>query len=138
QESLASIGIKVNVEKVPSANFRSVLVEKSRPMIVNNFGGWLNYPDYFFFYAYHGQDATFNGSSYKNPAMDEKIEAALASAPGEPGYEENVKEFIEIAWEEMPRVPLVQPKLSIAMQSNVSGYQYWFHRQLDFRQLQKA
>jgi peptide/nickel transport system substrate-binding protein len=47
QESLAELGITVNIEKVPSANFRSVLVEKSRPMIVNNFGGWLNYPDYF-------------------------------------------------------------------------------------------
>jgi hypothetical protein len=41
-------------------------------MIINNFGGWLNYPDYFFFYAYHGQDATFNGSSYKNPEMDKR------------------------------------------------------------------
>ena len=138
QESLAEIGVKVNIEKVPNANFRSVLVEKSRPMIVNNFGGWLNYPDYFFFYAYHGQDATFNGSSYKNPAMDALIEAALASEPGKAEYEENVKAFIAMAWQEMPRVPLVQPKLSVAMQPNISGYQYWFHRQLDFRQLQKA
>ncbi|MEM0979864.1 MAG: ABC transporter substrate-binding protein, partial [Cyanobacteria bacterium P01_H01_bin.58] len=138
QESLAEIGIKVNIEKVPGANFRSVLVEKSRPMIVNNFGGWLNYPDYFFFYAYHGQDATFNGSSYKNPEMDKSIEAALASKPGEAEYDANVKDFIKMAWEEMPRVPVVQPKLSTAMQSNISGYQYWFHRQLDFRQLAKA
>lgn len=138
QESLAELGIKVGIEKVPNANFRSVLVEKSRPMIVNNFGGWLNYPDYFFFYAYHGQDATFNGSSYQNPEMDKMIEAALASKPGEPEYAENVEGFIEMAWEEMPRVPIVQPKLSVAMQNNVSGYQYWFHRQLDFRQLEKA
>ncbi len=138
QESLAEIGIKANIEKVPNANFRSVLVEKSRPMIINNFGGWLNYPDYFFFYAYHGQDATFNGSSYKNPEMDKMIEGALASEPGKPEYDENVKGFIEMAWQEVPRVPLVQPKLSVAMQSSVSGYQYWFHRQLDFRQLQKA
>jgi len=138
QEALAELGIKVNIEKVPSANFRSVLVEKSRPMIINNFGGWLNYPDYFFFYAYHGQDATFNGSSYKNPEMDQKIEAALASEPGNKEYDENVKGFIEMAWQEVPRVPLVQPKLGIAMQPSVTGYQYWFHRQLDFRQLQKA
>lgn len=138
QESLAKIGIKANIEKVPNANFRAVLVEKSRPMIVNNFGGWLNYPDYFFFYAYHGQDATFNGSSYKNAAMDKQIETALTSEPGKPEYEESVKGFIKTAWQEMPRVPLVQPVLSTAMQPNISGYQYWFHRQLDFRQLQKA
>ena len=138
QESLAELGIIVNIEKVPGANFRSVLVEKSRPMIINNFGGWLNYPDYFFFYAYHGQDATFNGSSYKNPEMDKQIEAALASEPGKADYDENVKGFIEMAWQEMPRAPLVQPQLGIAMQPGVEGYQYWFHRQLDFRQLQKV
>ncbi|MEM9502609.1 MAG: ABC transporter substrate-binding protein [Cyanobacteria bacterium P01_E01_bin.43] len=138
QESLAELGITVNIEKVPGANFRSVLVEKSRPMIINNFGGWLNYPDYFFFYAYHGQDATFNGSSYKNPEMDKQIEAALASEPGKADYDENVKGFIEMAWQEMPRAPLVQPQLGIAMQPGVEGYQYWFHRQLDFRQLQKV
>jgi peptide/nickel transport system substrate-binding protein len=138
QESLAQIGINVTLEKVPNSNFRAVLVEKSRPMILNNFGGWLNYPDYFFFYAYHGQDATFNGSSYKNPEMDKRIEAALASEPGKPEYEESVKGFLKIAFEEMPRVPFVQPILSAAMQPNISGYQYWFHRQLDFRQLQKS
>ena len=138
QESLAELGITVNIEKVPGANFRSVLVEKSRPMIINNFGGWLNYPDYFFFYAYHGQDATFNGSSYKNPEMDKQIEAALASEPGKADYDENVKGFIEMAWQEMPRAPLVQPQLGIAMQPGIEGYQYWFHRQLDFRQLQKV
>ncbi|MEM6520897.1 MAG: ABC transporter substrate-binding protein [Cyanobacteria bacterium P01_C01_bin.70] len=138
QEALAELGITANIEKVPGANFRSVLVEKSRPMIINNFGGWLNYPDYFFFYAYHGQDATFNGSSYKNPEMDTKIEAALASEPGNKEYDDNVKGFIEMAWQEVPRAPLVQPQLGVAMQPNISGYQYWFHRQLDFRQLEKA
>ncbi len=138
QESLAQIGINVTLEKIPNSNFRAVLVEKSRPMILNNFGGWLNYPDYFFFYAYHGQDATFNGSSYKNPEMDKLIETALASEPGQPDYEASVKGFLKMAFTEMPRVPLVQPVLSAAMQPNVSGYQFWFHRQLDFRQLQKA
>ena len=138
QESLAQIGIKVTLEKVPSSNFRGVLVEKSRPMIINNFGGWLNYPDYFFFYSYHGQDATFNGASYKNIEMDKLIDAALATEPGDPVYEESVKGFLKLAFEEMPRVPTVQPVLSIAMQPNITGYQFWFHRQLDFRQLQKA
>jgi peptide/nickel transport system substrate-binding protein len=138
QEALAKIGIVAEIEKVPDANFRSVLVEKSRPIIMNDFGGWLNYPDYFFFYAYHGQDATFNGGSYKNPTMDAHIEAALASKPGDPIYEESVKSFIELAWQEVPRIPLVQPTLAVAMQPNIEGYQYWFHRQLDFRQLRKV
>ncbi len=138
QEALGQIGIKVTLDKVPSSNFRAVLVEKSRPMIINNFGGWLNFPDYFFFYAYHGQDATFNGSSYQNPEMDTLIDAALRTAPGDPAYDENVLAFITMAFEEMPRVPVVQPVLSVAMQPNIEGYQYWFHRQLDYRQIRKA
>ena len=138
QESLAELGIQVTLEKVPGANFRAVLVEKNRPMIVNNFGGWLNFPDYFFFYSYHGQNATFNGSSYQNPELDELVDAALQTGPGDPAYDESVKGFIEIAFEEMPRVPVAQPLLSVAMQPNISGYQYWFHREIDYRQIVKG
>ena len=138
QEALAKIGINATLEKVPGSNFRAVLVEKNRPMIVNNFGGWLNYPDYFFFYSYHGQNATFNGSSYENPELDKHVDAALASKPGDPAYEENVKAFLNIAFEEMPRIVVAQPYLSVAMQPSVEGYQYWFHRQLDYRQLRKV
>ncbi|MGB3294891.1 MAG: ABC transporter substrate-binding protein [Phormidesmis sp.] len=138
QESLAEIGINISLNKVPSSNFRAVLVEKSQPMIVNNFGGWLNYPDYFFFYSYHGQNATFNGSAYQNPDLDKQVDAALTSKPGDPTYEENVKGFLKIAFEDMPRIVIAQPYLSVAMQTNVEGYQYWFHRQLDYRQLKKV
>jgi len=28
-------------------------------MIVNFFSGWLDYPEYFFFWCYHGQNAVF-------------------------------------------------------------------------------
>ncbi|MEO0769793.1 MAG: ABC transporter substrate-binding protein [Cyanobacteria bacterium J06649_4] len=138
QEALAPIGINVTIEKVPSANFRGVLVEKSRPMIVNGFGGWLNYPDYFFFYSYHGQNATFNGSSYQNPELDALVDAALKAEADTPEYEENVKGFLKIAFEEMPRIVVAQPYLSVAMQPNIEGYQYWFHRQLDYRPLEKV
>jgi peptide/nickel transport system substrate-binding protein len=37
----------------------------------------------------------------------------------------------------VPRVPLYQPNLDVAMQKGITGYQYWFHRQLDFRTLAK-
>ncbi|MEO0397697.1 MAG: ABC transporter substrate-binding protein, partial [Cyanobacteria bacterium P01_A01_bin.137] len=66
------------------------------------------------------------------------VDAALATAPGDPAYDENVKGFLKIAFEEMPRIVVAQPYLSVAMQPGVSGYQYWFHRQLDYRQLKKA
>ena len=136
QEALASIGIKAVIEKIPGANWRSALLKKDLPMVVNNMGGWLNYPEYFFFWTYHGQNAVFNTMSYKNPRVDELIN--LARFETDPtAYNAQVKEFIEIAYDEIPRVPLFQPVLDVAMQKNITGYTYWFHRQLDFRQLKK-
>jgi peptide/nickel transport system substrate-binding protein len=49
-----------------------------------------------------------------------------------------VKGFVGKAWEDVPRVPLFQPFLNVAMQQSISGYRYWFHRQLDYRTLSKA
>ena len=67
QESLAQIGIKTTINKIPGANWRTELLKKEMPLIANVFGGWLNYPEYFFFWCYHGQNAVFNTMSYQNP-----------------------------------------------------------------------
>ena len=136
QESLAQIGIKTTINKIPGANWRAELLKKNLPMITNTFGGWLNYAEYFFFWCYHGQNAVFNTMSYQNPTMDALIEKARFTTG--PEYEAAVKGFVDIAFEEVPRIPLFQPLLNVAMQKNVTGYRYWFHRQLDYRQLVKG
>jgi peptide/nickel transport system substrate-binding protein len=137
QESLAKIGIKTAIEKIPGANFRNAMLQKNRPMHIASFGGWLNYPDYFFFWGYHGQNALFNTMSYQNPAMDKMIDAArFETDPMK--YQEDIKDFIHLAMDDVPRVPLYQQILIVGMQKNITGYTYWFHRQLDFRQLGKA
>ena len=137
QESLAQIGIKTTIEKVPGANWRNEISKKTLPLITNTFGGWLNYPDYFFFWCYHGQNAVFNTMSYKNPKLDAMVDASrFTSDPAE--YDRLVRGFIDLAYAEVPRIPLFQPYLNVAMQKNITGYRYWFHRQLDYRQLVKA
>ncbi|MFZ4809099.1 MAG: ABC transporter substrate-binding protein [Hyphomicrobiaceae bacterium] len=140
QESLGQIGIKTTINKVPGANWRSELLKKEMPLIVNFFSGWLDYPEYFYFWTYHGQNAVFNTMSYKDAGMDALIEAArTAAANGDgAGYEKSVKGFIDKAFVEVPRVPLYQPYLNVALQKNISGYRYWFHRQLDYRSLAKG
>src|SRR6202011_4952348 len=60
QESLGQIGIKTAINKVPGANWRSEMAKKSMPLMVNFFSGWLDYPEYFFFWCYSGQNAIFN------------------------------------------------------------------------------
>ncbi len=137
QESLASIGIKAQINKIPGATWRAALLKKDMPMIVNRFGGWLDYPEYFFFWCYHGQNAVFNTMSYKNPALDKLISTAQF-ATERSVYEGAVKEMIQIAYDEVPRVPLLQPTMDVAMRRNVDGYMYWFHLQPDYRQLSKS
>jgi peptide/nickel transport system substrate-binding protein len=137
QESLAHIGIKVTLNKVPGANWRAEFSKKTFPLLANIFGAWLAYPEYFFFWNYHGQNSIFNDMSYQNPAMDKLIDAArFESDPHK--YDEEVENFVNLSFTDVPRIPIFQPSLDVAMQKNVTGYRYWFHRQLDYRQLAKT
>ena len=138
QESLSKIGIKTKLDKIPGANWRTAaLVEKRLPMHLENFGGWLNYPDYYFFWAYKFGHL-FNSSNYKNPEIEKLVDDTLHMQVTDPMYSVNVKEMIAIAFEDVPRIPLYQPYLDSAMQRNVSGYASWFHRQLDVRSISKG
>jgi peptide/nickel transport system substrate-binding protein len=140
QESLAQIGIKTTINKVPGANWRTELNKKTLPLYTNVFSGWLDYPEYFFIWCYHGQNSVFNTMSYQSKDMDQFIEGARdAAAVGETAeYDKNVRSFVDLAFADMPRVPLFQPYVNVAMQKNISGYQYWFHRRLDYRALAKG
>jgi peptide/nickel transport system substrate-binding protein len=140
QESLAQIGIKTTINKIPGANWRNELLKKNLPLIANVFSGWLDYPEYFFFWCYHGQNAVFNTMSYQNKEMDALIDGArTAAANGDTlSYDKDVKGFVEKAFVEVPRIPLYQPYLNVAMQKNITGYRYWFHRRLDYRYLAKG
>ena len=108
--------------------------------VLNFFSGWLDYPEYFFFWCYYGQNSIFNTPSYVNADMDALIDGARAAAAigDKEKYDKDVKGFISMAYNDMPRIPLFQPYVNVAMQKNISGYAYWFHRQLDYRALVKA
>jgi peptide/nickel transport system substrate-binding protein len=140
QEGLAQIGIKAEINKIPGANWRTELNKKVLPLYTNVFSGWLDYPEYFFIWCYHGRNSIFNTMSYQSPAMDAFIDGAGAAASkgDTAAYERNVKGFVDLAFTDIPRIPLYQPFSNVAMQKNVSGYQYWFHRRLDYRALVKA
>jgi len=140
QESLGHIGITTTINKVPGSNWRSEMAKKSMPMMVNFFSGWLDYPEYFFFWCYSGQNAIFNTPSYVNPNMDALINGARAAAAvnDKDKYATNVEGFISLAYHDVPRVPLFQPYLNVATQKDISGYTYWFHRQVDYRSIVKT
>ncbi len=140
QESLNQVGIKATINKIPGANFRTELNKKVLPLYTNVFSGWLDYPEYFFIWCYHGKNSIFNTMSYQSKEMDAMIDGAVdAAAIGDKAkYEKDVKGFVDLAFADLPRIPLYQPYSNVAMQKNISGYQYWFHRRLDYRALAKG
>ncbi len=140
QEGLGQIGIKTTINKIPGSNFRTELNKKVLPLYLNVFSGWLDYPEYFFIWCYHGKNSIFNTMSYQSKQMDAMIDGAVdAAAIGDKAtYDKDVKGFVDLAFSDLPRIPLFQPYSNVAMQKNISGYQYWFHRRLDYRALAKS
>ncbi|WP_372958398.1 ABC transporter substrate-binding protein [Marinobacter sp.] len=138
QRGLEKIGIRASIEKIPGANWRTIaLVDKKLPLHLENFGGWLNTPDYYFFWAYI-KGNLFNSYNYDNPEMAKLVDDTLDMAMDHPDYEPNVRRMIELAFDDIPRIPLWQPTLNVAFNDKVEGYEYWFHRQMDIRALEPA
>lgn len=132
RSSLKKINIDVEIIRIAADQWHAEIGKKYMPMAINDFGGWLNYPEYFFFWNYHSNNSIFNISSYQNKEMDKYIETARWTYDKDE-YEKNVKAFVKKAIEDVPRIPLFQEELVCAMQKNIEGYVYWVHRTLDFR-----
>jgi len=134
QEAVAKIGIKTTIDKIPGANWRTAsLVDKKLPFHLENFGGWLNTPDYYFFWAYQ-KDHLFNSSNYYNEEVETLTDETLHMPMDDPAYAAKIKRMFEIAFEDLPRIPLYQPALNVAV-NGAAGYEFWFHRQLDIRSI---
>ena len=76
--------------------------------------------------------------SYQNAEMDKLIDAARFETDPDEVPERSSRASSTCPSTEVPRIPLFQPYLDVAMQKSIVGYQYWFHRQLDFRQISKG
>ena len=46
----------MTLEKVPGSNWFAQMASKTMPMVIAEFYGWLDYPDYFFFWTYRRQE----------------------------------------------------------------------------------
>jgi peptide/nickel transport system substrate-binding protein len=135
-ESLAQIGVKVTLDKISGSNWRASFSNRKLPLLTNLFAGWIDYPNYYFEMGF-GRTSIFNSGDYDNPSMMEMVrDARFERDPAK--YDELVKKFIKIAFDDVATIPLYQPYSYVAMQKRISGYRYWFHRQMDYRTLVKA
>jgi peptide/nickel transport system substrate-binding protein len=132
QNSLSQIGINARLNKIPGAQWRSELTSKKLPMLVNVFGGWLAYPYFYFGWLYYKPDSMYDTMNYYNAEMARLIDESHYN-PDSKAAEEAERRYIQIALDDMPSVPVIQPYLNMATRKNVDGFCYWFFRQLDYR-----
>jgi peptide/nickel transport system substrate-binding protein len=135
QESLGKVGVKVTLDKIAGANWRSSFASRKLPLLTNLFAGWLDYPNYYFEMALGGT-SIFNSGNYDDAAMMALVrESRFERDPAK--YGEMVKTYIKIAFDQVASIPVYQPSAYVATQKNISGYVYWFHRQMDYRPMAK-
>jgi len=133
KESLAKIGIEVDIQKLPDAQMSTAIAEKRLPFFTEGSTAWLPTTDYFFRNFFTGNQRG-NYSSWNDALVTElgaKARFELDSAK----YEEMSKQMIAEYTKEMPLVLLWQTNQDAVMVPGLDGYTYWFHRQLDFRDL---
>jgi peptide/nickel transport system substrate-binding protein len=135
KESLAKIGIKVDIQKLPDAQMSTQITEKKLPFFTEGIVAWLPSTDYFYRNFYTGNQR-WNYSSIDNAELTAVAQKARFEAD-KAKYEADGKVLNAMNFDLMPQIPLWQPSQDAVMASNITGYTYQFHRQVDYRDLSR-
>lgn len=135
KESLAKIGIKVDIQKLPDAQMSTAISDKKLPFFTEGITAWLPSTDYFYRNFYTGNQR-WNYSSTDNAEL-ETIAQAARFEPDKAKYEEQGKELNTIHFDQMFQIPLWQASQDAVMATSLDGYVYQFTRQVDFRNLSR-
>jgi len=135
KESLAKIGIRVDIQKLPDAQFGTDVTAKKLGMFTDTSIAWMTSTDYFFRNFFTG-DQRWNYSSWDNKDLETLAQTArFERDPAK--YEQDARQLIKIAAADMPEAMLWQPSQDAVMVPSIEGYTYWYHRQVDFRDLSR-
>src|SRR5579871_3254060 len=133
KESLAKIGIQVDIQKLPDAQMSTAINEKKLPLFTEGVVAWLPSSDYFYRNFYTGNQR-WNYSSTDNAEI-EKIAQAARFETDKAKYEAAGRELNTIHFNQMLQIPLWQPAQDAVMAPTLDGYVYQFTRQVDYRNL---
>jgi len=136
KEALGKVGITVDIQKKPDAEFNTLEAEKKMPFFIDGATAWLPYT-YYFFYLYFTRDQRWNFASWKSKGMEDlTLDARYQTDPA--AYEAGCKKMIELFNAETPLIMLWQPNQDAVMAKSIDGYTYQFYRQVDFRDLRRV
>jgi peptide/nickel transport system substrate-binding protein len=135
KESLAKIGITVDIQKLPDAQMSTAINEKKLPFFTEGIVAWLPSTDYFYRNFYTGNQR-WNYASIDDPQLVAIAQQARFE-PDKAKYEEEGRKLNAIHFNQMPQIPLWQPSQDAVMAPSIEGYTYQFHRQIDYRDLSR-
>ena len=135
KESLAKIGIKIDIQKLPDAQMSTQINEKKLPFFTEGIVAWLPSTDYFYRNFYIGNQR-WNYASIDNPELTALAQQARFE-PDKAKYEEESLKLNAIHNAVMPQIALWQPNQDAVMAKSIDGYTYQFHRQVDYRDLSR-
>jgi peptide/nickel transport system substrate-binding protein len=136
KENLAKVGIKVDIQKLTDAAMSTAVAEKKVPFFTETSIAWLPSTDYFFRNFFTG-DQRWNYSGWTN----EEVVAVAQKARFEQNqadYDVAARRLIAIEAEQVPLLLLWQANQDAVMAASLRGFTYWFHRQVDFRDLSRV
>jgi len=133
KEALAPLGIDVEIRKLPDAQLASVATNKSFDLITETTSAMLPSTDYFFRIFFQGPSRWNLGNWTNQEIVD--LAAKARFEPDKAAYDALARKMIALAASELPVIPLWQANQEAVMASSISGYTYWYHRQVDIRDL---
>lgn len=136
KEALARIGIQVAIQKLPDAQMTTMVVEKRLPFFAESGTAWLPATDYFFRTYFTGEQR-WNFSSWNNAEINDLAQTLRFEADAAK-YASGCRRMITLLAQEAPQLMLWQPNHDAAMARDIGGYTYWFHRQVDYRDLRRG
>ncbi len=136
KEALGKIGIDVEIQKKPDAEFNTLESDKTMGFFTDGATAWLP-ATYYYFYLYFTRDQRWNFASWKNTDI-EQLSAAARFELDRAKYDEDCNKMIEIFAQNVPLIMLWQPNHDAVMAKDIDGYTYQFYRQADFRDLKRV
>jgi peptide/nickel transport system substrate-binding protein len=136
KEALGKIGVQVTVQKLPDAQMTTMEVDKHLPFFMESGSAWLPAPDYFFRTYFTGEQR-WNFSSWDNAEVN-VLAQAMRFEPDPAKYQAGCRRMITLLGDQAPQLMLWQTNQDAAMAADIVGYTYWFHRQVDYRDLTRA
>jgi peptide/nickel transport system substrate-binding protein len=136
RDALGKIGIRVNIERLPGAQFDERTAARTAPMVLDNRVAWLSLPDYWFTAFYTGSQVS-NLGNFANPQLDQMLKELPGDAPAQV-YGEKTREMSKLVLGEAPMIPIRQGAVELVMSKGLAGYTYWFHGLPDARDLRRG